>query len=96
MHKIPIYCKCQQCDEYFGVTKRRKYCTRKCRDAHYYDTKSEVSIVKRYKLAKTEAKEWMKPLETFTVDDSNRDKIIHGYALHGVNHLTIYEVDTNV
>lgn len=58
MYKIPIYCKCQQCEVYFEVAKRRKYCTRKCRDAHYYDTKVRVNIVKRYESATNEAKEW--------------------------------------
>lgn len=63
MHKIAIYCKCQYCDEYFEVDKRRKYCTRKCRDAQYYDTKVRVNIEKRYESAIKESKEWMKPFK---------------------------------
>lgn len=41
MTKTPIYCRCMYCAEYFEVTKRRKYCSRKCRDAAYYDRKSD-------------------------------------------------------
>jgi len=60
MYKTAIYCKCEHCNEYFEVTKRRKYCTRKCRDAHYYDTKGRVNIAKRYKEAQKEVDEWRK------------------------------------
>jgi hypothetical protein len=37
----PIYCRCKYppCYQYFEVRKRRKYCTRKCRDAAYYKRK---------------------------------------------------------
>ncbi len=42
--RIAIYCRCDWCGDFFAVNKRRKYCSRKCRDAKYYDTKSRVDI----------------------------------------------------
>jgi CRISPR/Cas system-associated protein Cas10 (large subunit of type III CRISPR-Cas system) len=76
MYRTAIYCKCEHCNEYFEVTKRRKYCSRKCRDAHYYDTKGRVNIEKRYKAAQKEAKEWRKPFINLSKDKSWQNCVV--------------------
>jgi len=34
--KLSIYCKCQHCEKYFEVEKRRKFCSRSCRNKAEY------------------------------------------------------------
>ncbi len=43
---VDLYCKCHNCGEFFIITKRRAFCTTKCRRAAYYKRKIKpISIV---------------------------------------------------
>lgn len=38
-YKIDIYCKCFNCEEYFKIKKRKKYCSDSCKKKAYYKRK---------------------------------------------------------
>lgn len=37
--KIPIYCKCENCEEFFLFTKKKLYCSDSCKKKSYYKRK---------------------------------------------------------